>query len=83
MAYSGNLKEQYRTELNGIDPDNDQFSVIDFSNVRDITVNAGDGGAGTITFQYSDGSADDIALGAEYFGLLRDVARNLTVSSAE
>lgn len=60
-------------ELNGIDPDNDQFSTINFGNVRDITVNTGDGGTGTVSFQYSDGSADDIALGAEYFGLLRDV----------
>jgi Domain of unknown function (DUF4214) len=57
--------------VDGIDVDNDTFSIVDFASLEDINVSAGDGGnGGTITFSYSDGSADDIALGQAYYDFL-------------
>lgn len=59
--------------LPGIDVNNDTFSTINFGALEDIEINTGDAGVGTVTFQYSDGSADDISIGNAYLGLLRDL----------
>ncbi|MBX2826103.1 MAG: DUF4214 domain-containing protein, partial [Gammaproteobacteria bacterium] len=60
-------------EIDEIDVDEDTFSTIDFASLRDVTVTNGDAGTGTVTFHYSDGSADDISLGNAYLDLLRDL----------
>jgi hypothetical protein len=58
-------------DVDGIDTDSDDFSIIDFGNLTTIDVSAGDAGTGgTITFNYSDGTADDIALGQAYYDFL-------------
>jgi len=58
-------------DASGIDVDNDVFSTINFPNLRDISADAGDAGnGGVITFTYSDGSSDDIALGQAYYDFL-------------
>lgn len=58
----------------GIDVDDDEgLWDLDLSNVRDITLTANggeNGSGGVITFEYADGSADDIALGEAYFALI-------------
>lgn len=87
-GYLQTVALQEFAELDVIDTDMDQFSIIDFSSVTDIslTVNnttnedddsAGSGGTGDldigggiITFSYTDGSSDDIALGQAYFDFL-------------
>ena len=56
-----------------IDTESDTFPILDFDSLVDLelTANAGDAGnGGTITFTYSDGSSDDIALGQAYYDLV-------------
>lgn len=61
-------------EMAEFDLDVEDFPVPDFSNLRDITVTSGDAGTGgVVTFHYSDGSSDDIAIGTEYFDFLHDL----------
>ena len=84
-GYFQTLALQEFAELDVIDTDMDQFSIIDWSSVTDIsiTVNNSTGGedgdndivdgnneGGVLTVTYPDGSTDDIALGARYFDFL-------------
>jgi Domain of unknown function (DUF4214) len=65
------IASQQFAGVDEIDVDEDDFSIVDFGNLEDINVSAGDGGnGGTITFSYSDGSSDDIALGQAYYDFL-------------
>ncbi|MFK7877356.1 MAG: DUF4214 domain-containing protein, partial [Paracoccaceae bacterium] len=64
-----------------IEADEDMFSIIDFSAVESIDVNPTttgnnsdiDADGGIITFNYTDGSTDDIALGTQYYQLLTEL----------
>lgn len=82
-GYFQTLAMQEFAGLDVIDTDMDQFSIIDWSSVTDISVTVnnttgGDSGnndiggvdGGVLTVTYPDGSTDDIALGQRYFDFL-------------
>lgn len=85
-GYLETITSQDFFELDVIDTDMDQFSIIDWSSVTNVTITAnianedGDGSSdidtgtggdvGVLTVTYPDGSTDDIALGQAYFDFL-------------
>ncbi|WP_282048374.1 DUF4214 domain-containing protein [Sulfitobacter mediterraneus] len=84
-GYFQTLALQEFAELDVIDTDMDEFSIIDWSSVTDVTLSVnnstggedgdndifdGDNDGGVISFFYPDGSSDDISLGQAYFNLL-------------
>ena len=81
-GYFQSIAEQHFAEIgdgdgsgidDGIDVDDDTFSTVDFTSLRDVTLTNGDASNGTVTFHYSDGSSDDISIGNAYIDLLRDL----------
>ena len=83
-GYFSLIASQTFAGVSEIDTDEDAFSIIDFSAVQSIDVvptqtgdNTGQAGidasGGIITFNYTDGSTDDIALGNRYYDLLTEL----------
>ena len=80
-GYLSIIASQAFAGVDQIDVDEDMFSIIDFSSVQTITISGssdegnvtqgnGQGNGGIITFGYTDGSSDDIALGEAYYDFL-------------
>lgn len=60
-------------EIVAVDANTETNGLPTFDTVRDITITAGDAGTGTLSFIDANGTADDIAISAEYFELLNNI----------
>ncbi|PHS19411.1 MAG: hypothetical protein COA78_00870 [Blastopirellula sp.] len=72
MDYLADIANIDLTEIDPINVDDDE-KLYDFDNLEEITLNVNDDGTGTLTVTWPDGTADDIAVAAEYFALIHDL----------